>query len=178
MTAGRPTLFKPEYIEQAKKLALLGATDKELADFFEVDVTEDDFLRLWLKINRQDRNGVIAHRKEKVAKIKKRLRSTPSGKIENSVRARMWSALRGEVNGKLFKRLGYTSVELMDHLESKFLDGMNWENYGAWHIDHIIPCASFDMTNEIDFNKCWALINLQPLWAKDNFKKGAKIVPS
>lgn len=59
--------------------------------------------------------------------------------------------------------------ELRSHLESKFTKGMTWDNYGknGWHVDHIIPRSFFDHSSydTEDFQKCWALNNLQPLWA-------------
>jgi len=66
--------------------------------------------------------------------------------------------------------------DLMQHLSSKFSKGMSFENYGQWHIDHIRPVASFnfDSAEHPDFKKCWALNNLQPLWAVDNKMKGDK----
>jgi hypothetical protein len=72
--------------------------------------------------------------------------------------------------------LGYTSQQLKEHLEKQFLYGMNWDNYGKWHIDHKVPRAALPYQSEADenFKKCWALENLQPLWAADNQKKGAK----
>ena len=71
----------------------------------------------------------------------------------------------------------YTLEELMTHLERQFLHGMTWENKGDWHIDHIIPRSSFEYSSPDDqeFKKCWALSNLQPLWAVDNIRKNAKI---
>jgi hypothetical protein len=51
---------------------------------------------------------------------------------------------------------------------------MNWQNYGQWHIDHIRPCASFDLKDPIEQAKCFNYTNLQPLWAKENLSKGAK----
>lgn len=79
-------------------------------------------------------------------------------------------------DGKTFILLGYSTKELLEHLESKFLDGMTWDNYGKWHVDHIRPDSSFQYksTYDKDFKECWALSNLQPLWAKDNLKKGNK----
>ena len=62
---------------------------------------------------------------------------------------------------------------LAGHLESLFSPGMTWDNYGfeGWHIDHIKPCASF----ELDQKKiCFHYTNLQPLWAKDNMSKSNK----
>ena len=75
--------------------------------------------------------------------------------------------------------VGYTVEELRAHLESKFTDGMTWRNYGRWHIDHRMPrCAfSFESPSDKGFKDCWALSNLQPLWAHDNNSKGRKINP-
>lgn len=75
--------------------------------------------------------------------------------------------------------VGYTVADLIDHLEKLFLPGMTWENYGrgGWHIDHIIPKSAFnyELPEDIDFRRAWALSNLQPLWEKDNIAKGAKL---
>ena len=105
--------------------------------------------------------------------------STPKGKIMGRVRSNMYKhlKLRGLTKGgKTFTLLGYTGQELYRHLESQFTDGMSWDNIGEWHIDHIRPVVSFnfDSTEHPDFKKCWALNNLQPLWAADNMSKGDK----
>jgi len=73
---------------------------------------------------------------------------------------------------KTLELLGYTPLELKENIESKFLDGMNWGNYGEWHIDHIKPISSFDKNEEPKVVN--SLNNLQPLWAKDNLSKGSK----
>ena len=57
-------------------------------------------------------------------------------------------------------------------IESQFVDGMSWDNHGEWHIDHIRPCASFDLTDPEQQKECFNYKNLQPLWAKDNLSKG------
>jgi hypothetical protein len=59
----------------------------------------------------------------------------------------------------------------MQHLKDHFLPEMNWDNYGAWHIDHIRPCASFDLTDPEQQKQCFHYTNLQPLWAADNIRK-------
>lgn len=71
----------------------------------------------------------------------------------------------------------YTLEELMAHLERQFRPGMTWENKGDWHIDHIKPRSSFSYSSpdEQEFKSCWALSNLQPLWAIDNIRKNAKL---
>ena len=63
--------------------------------------------------------------------------------------------------------------QLILHIENQFTDGMSWDNRDQWHIDHIRPCASFDLTNEVQRLECFNYKNLQPLWATDNLRKGA-----
>ena len=91
------------------------------------------------------------------------------------MRSRMHSALTGiAYKHGLLSNLPYTTRDLITRLESTFSEGMTLENYGEWHIDHIKPCCLFDMSKNSEFNECWALCNLQALWAKDNLKKGSK----
>lgn len=74
--------------------------------------------------------------------------------------------------------IGCTKEELLKYLESKFSEGMSWENYGrkGWHIDHIIPCSFFDLTDTEQQKKCFHYTNLQPLWWDDNLRKSNKLV--
>lgn len=78
--------------------------------------------------------------------------------------------------GGTFDILPYTLEELMKYLESKFKEGMTWDNYGEWHIDHIKPISSFifESSEDDEFKKCWSLENLQPMWGIENIKKGNK----
>ncbi|MDE3796955.1 hypothetical protein I7G59_06355 [Sinorhizobium meliloti] len=103
-------------------------------------------------------------------------RSTAKGRIDASIRAGIIKSIRrGSKGGKRrFEILGYTVLDLMEHLEKRFLPGMTWDNYGEWHIDHIVPLAAhnYETPDDIDFKRAWALSNLQPLWAIDNMKKG------
>lgn len=64
---------------------------------------------------------------------------------------------------------------LCEHIESKFADGMTWENRQDWQIDHIKPCASFDLTDPAQQRACFHYTNLQPLWTVDNQQKGCRI---
>lgn len=73
--------------------------------------------------------------------------------------------------------LGYDDKILMDHLESRFTEGMNWNNYGdkGWVIDHIIPINAFRKNKKLDYiKKLWSLNNLRPLWFRDNSGKRDK----
>jgi hypothetical protein len=71
---------------------------------------------------------------------------------------------------------GCDVVFLKKYLETTFKPGMNWKLGGKIHIDHIIPCDSFDIKNPEELKKCFHYTNLQMLWAVDNIKKGNKIV--
>jgi len=92
----------------------------------------------------------------------------------------MLQSIRKKKNGHHWERfVNYTADELIKHLESRFKDGMSWDNYGrnGWHIDHIIPKSIFNIKTVGDkaFKKCWSLENLQPLWECENMSKGSKL---
>ncbi len=87
--------------------------------------------------------------------------------------------LKGRRKGKrTFELLGFSVAELQSHLERQFTQGMSWDNMGDWHIDHILPKASFNILEEGDeeFRRCWALANLRPLWAGENAMKKDKVL--
>ncbi len=69
--------------------------------------------------------------------------------------------------------LGYSAIELKEHIESLFEDGMSWDNWGEWHIDHIYPLSRFD--KETPISEVNSLSNLRPIWATENLKKGNRI---
>lgn len=96
------------------------------------------------------------------------------------MRGRIRQALKAQRSYKTnttFKLIGCNLAELKNYLESLFTEGMAWNNYGyyGWHVDHLIPCASFDLTDPEQQRICFHYSNLQPLWAKDNQRKGAKV---
>jgi hypothetical protein len=101
--------------------------------------------------------------------------------IQYRIKCNLAKRIRYLINKKQF---GLTTLDFLgcslsffkEFIENKFQKGMSWENYGknGWHLDHIRPCASFDLTNESDIKICFHYTNFQPLWAKDNLSKGAK----
>jgi len=101
--------------------------------------------------------------------------------LNHSMANRMNASLNGNKNGRAWEKIvGYTLSDLIAHLESRFTEGMSWENRGrgGWHIDHIKPIASFNFKSADDpeFLECWALDNLQPLWELDNLRKKDRIL--
>jgi len=112
------------------------------------------------------------------------LKGWKKNKFKNDILFRLISNLRSRtkdflVNNKQIKFnviIGCDNLFLKEHLESLFLSGMTWDNYGfyGWHIDHIIPLSSAKTEDEL--YKLCHYTNLQPLWSIDNLKKGNKIL--
>jgi hypothetical protein len=117
---------------------------------------------------------------ERMREIRRRsyykLGTTVKGKLDNRMHSAIYQSLRSNKAGKSWKSMvGYSVEDLKQHLESKFLPGMSWDNMHLWHIDHIVPKSFFIYNTHTDqeFQYCWSLDNLQPLWAEDNLSKGA-----
>ena len=98
-------------------------------------------------------------------------------KLRGYLRSRIWHVLKGnQQSDRTMQLIGCSLIELIHYLESKFQDDMTWKNYGlkGWHVDHIRPCASFDLSDSEEQRKCFHYTNLQPLWAKENLQKADK----
>jgi hypothetical protein len=100
-------------------------------------------------------------------------------KLQAILRSRLYSAVKdNRKKGSAVKDLGCTIEQLKQHLESKFQPGMSWDNHtlDGWHIDHIKPLSSFDLSDRKQLLEACHYTNLQPLWAKDNLTKSDKII--
>ncbi len=101
--------------------------------------------------------------------------SIPHNKIAHYLRTRLRIVLKSNKKSKTTEKLiGCSFKFLKYYLQYKFKLGMSWDNYGKWHIDHIRPCASFDLSKAEEQSKCFNYTNLQPLWAKENLRKGSR----
>lgn len=111
------------------------------------------------------------------AYYKNKMETDPIYKIKRNLRSRVAKALKGigSKSDTTMNLIGCTVEELKAHIESQFVEGMSWSNYGhdIWHIDHIKPCASFDLTDPEEQKACFNWENMQPLWAIDNLSKGS-----
>lgn len=103
----------------------------------------------------------------------------PKNRLDAAVRTGVNLSIRkgSKAGRKTIHLLGYSREKLVKHLEAQFKEGMTWDNYGEWHIDHIIPLSAFNFEtpDDIDFKRAWALKNLQPLWAFENHRKRDKL---
>jgi hypothetical protein len=98
-------------------------------------------------------------------------------KIKGNISSRLVGLIKGDNYPSTIALIGCDKETFLKHIESKFIKGMNWENYGlkGWHIDHVIPLSSFNILDENELKKACHYTNLQPLWWRDNLKKGSKI---
>jgi hypothetical protein len=122
--------------------------------------------RRWLENNREYSN----------AKQREKYKNDINFRLKVNLRNRLYGAIKIHKNGSAVNDLGCTIDFLKDYLESKFEPGMSWDNHGDWHIDHIIPLSSFDLTDRSQLKKACHYSNLQPLWAFDNISKSNNII--
>jgi hypothetical protein len=108
-------------------------------------------------------------------RAKQKRKTDPVFVLMRRERVRVYDALKGIRKAARTETLLGCSYEFFrGYIEGKFVDGMNWKNIGNWHIDHIRPLASFDLSNPDQQKLAFHYTNQQPLWAIDNLKKGAK----
>ena len=139
----------------------------------------------WLNLNREynatnKEKRVIyrAENKEKDAEYQRYKRRTSINyRLRKNLHIRVWGAFKGvSKSASTLELIGCTVDELREHIEKQFDENMTWDNYGhsGWVIDHIRPCASFDLTDPEQQRQCFHYSNLQPLWAHDNSVKSDK----
>lgn len=114
----------------------------------------------------------------RLKKLNEQYKNDLDFKLRVVLRARLRRLLKeGPKVGSAVSDLGCTTQEALLYIESKFEPGMTWENWSkfGWHLDHIVPLVSFDLTDREQFLKANHYTNLQPLWAHDNLVKGARL---
>lgn len=147
------------------------------------DSTRKEEKSLYLKEYRKNNKENLQDKRKRYNEInKERIKKTRRNRYKERVETDLNFKL-SKIHRNILKRilrykkhestsdlLGYTSIELRENIESKFKDGMSWDNYGEWEIDHIIPVSSFDLENTLP-SIVNSLDNLQPLWKIENIKK-------
>lgn len=133
------------------------------------------YLRDWVRKNPDKRNNYVKNWKNSGSEGALRVR------LSGNLRRRLLHALKGSPKSKSSMRLiGCSTAELKLHLENRFSEGMSWDSYGkgseCWNVDHIKPCAHFDLRNPDEQSACFHYTNLQPLWELENTLKGCKLL--
>jgi predicted transcriptional regulator len=171
----------------------IGGREVALKKYFSKPETKERLKKnhkRWAEQNKEHLNNYIKEYREKnIDKIRKTKRdyernrkaSDPLYKLISNFRTAIYQVLKEsnvEKNGHYFDILGYTPEELINHLEKQFTEGMTWDNYGEFHVDHKLPISSFNIKEigDEEFMKCWSLDNLQPMWGEENIRKSNKIL--
>jgi|694.fasta_scaffold98216_1 hypothetical protein len=148
----------------------------------------DEYYKEWSKNKKEHRKEYLKQyrekNKEKIKEVKRtyqkeKRHTDPIYKLISNFRTAIYTVLKENKLDKYtnyFNMVGYTAEQLKSHLEVQFKEGMTWENYGEWHVDHIKPISSFtfETCEDEEFKICWSLDNLQPMWGIENIKKGNK----
>ena len=173
-------ISKKNKIYREKNKELIAKTDKIYKE------KNKEWIRKKDKIYREKNKELIAKRAKVCNSKRKELRNKqrtirrqndPNYKLLETLRKRMWDALKGNnKSARTMELIGCTVEELWSHVEKNFKSGMTKENHGLWHLDHIMPCCKFDLTDPVQQRECFHYTNLQPLWAYDNYSKGKKII--
>lgn len=124
----------------------------------------------------EDRRWKTARRSEKYSA---RSQSTHDRIVQN-LRARVRRVLCSKNSNAMNVHLpliGCPPDRLKGWLEAQFCEGMNWDNFGNWHLDHVVPCSYFDMFEPCNQYRCFHYKNYQPVWKRDNEKKGTQLTP-
>ncbi len=133
---------------------------------------------VWAKNNRKTINS----------RLRSRYADDPIFRLQRTLRTRLKDYLSSGIHSKdSIDFLGCSVEELKTHIESRFSEGMSWDNYGEWQIDHIVPLSLFlklekqgNFFSDGDYSMClqdaFNYINLQPLWKNENLKKRTKII--
>jgi hypothetical protein len=146
--------------------------------------------KTWYEQNKEHRKEYLKeYRENNIEKIRKTKRDyernrkarDPLYKLISNFRTAIYQVLKESnvvKNEHYFDVLPYSQEELIQHLENQFTDDLTWDNYGEWHVDHIIPISSFNIQEmgDEEFIKCWSLENLQPLWGEENIRKSNSVL--
>lgn len=129
--------------------------------------------KAWRERNKAYKSKQDREWRESNRELWRSYRKQPSYKPTRNLRKRFRQLVKSS-SIKTSCLIGCSPEELRLHLQSQFTVGMTWENYGEWHIDHVIPCARFNLEDRQEAMACFHYTNLRPLWAMENILKGAK----
>jgi hypothetical protein len=153
--------------------------DKISKYYSEWKENKKEYLKEYQKKWRDENRDKVRSTKRDYERTRKA--NDPLYKLISNFRTAIYQVLKEnnvDKNGHYFEILKYSPDELISHLENQFKDGMTWDNYGEWHVDHIkaISLHNIKEIGDEEFMKCWSLDNLQPMWGKENIRKSNKII--
>lgn len=142
-----------------------------------------EYMRAWNRKNRAKKaannkawKDANPERYRQIVKASRRKQDKkPYARMAHNLRARLRELVREGLAYRVSRAefIGCSPKQLVDHVTSLFQPDMGWNNYGEWHLDHIKPCASFDLTDRAQVLACFHYTNLQPLWRQANEQKSS-----
>ena len=131
----------------------------------------------WREENKEKANASVRKWRQNHPNYKKNRRAASiQFRLTENLRARMNAALKNhQKTGSAIQDLGCSIAAFKLYIENQFESDMSWDNYGEWHLDHVMPLASFDLTDRGEFQTAAHYLNYQPLWAEDNLRKGIHV---
>lgn len=157
------------------QMGILEAAYKPFADAIRLIMKREEYYKKKIVVNKSEEQ--IQKRR---SRDNEKYMYDPKFRLNKRMKNTIGKHLRGEKCGRHWENIvGWKIEDLMEHLSLQFNSEMNWNNYGKyWHVDHIIPIASFNFKTDkdLDFKRCWSLMNLQPLEARENLRKSNKIL--
>jgi hypothetical protein len=176
-------------IEQVKKYYLNHKDTKKIYNSNYYKMNKNDILEQHKYYNKKneykrkekDKIYQSMHKKERNLRQKERRKNDLNFRLTQRLCASISDTVKNFKGKKLIhthKLLGCSIQDFRQHIEKQFKPGMTWQNYGfyGWHLDHILPCAHFDLKDLEQQKLCFHYSNYQPLWWNENFSKGAKIL--
>ena len=163
--------------EKIRERAKQRYSDKTKLDPLFIDRRKKYYKKNKSKIDLKNKEWYENNRDKKIAyeveHKRKRRQTDPYFRLKGNLCKRLSKALKSrQKSGMAINDLGCSIEEFKLYLTNKFQPGMTWDNYGKWHIDHIRPLSSFDLSDISNIREACHYTNLQPLWAIDNIKKG------
>ena len=158
-------LANKERVTAHKRKNLLKPATKEKRKAYQAKT--QDLLKLY-------RKNYIKRNPEKRKASLARYNKTPKARVFSAIRSRLQSALKAKTQSTC-AYLRCTPDFFKKHMEAQFLSGMTWENFGKWHMDHIMPLSAFDLFDQRQVQIACNWANIRPLWAKSNLRKSKKI---
>jgi len=168
--------------KKIKKIYYENNKEKAKVSRLEIKEKKKEYDKIYYQNNKEKIKEYSQNNKEEKSKynyiyFKKRIKTDSLFKLRINISNLIRASIRNNnytKKSKTFEILGCECKEFKNHLERQFKKGMNWDNIGQWHLDHIYPASL--AKDEVELIRLNHYTNFQPMWAKENISKGNKII--